>query len=49
MWSYEDHSRGGKRYVLFDKTNSVVEHDTQEEEFEFGLVRKDLSHSKLHS
>jgi len=28
---------------LFDKTNSVVEHDTQEEEFEFGLVRKDLS------
>jgi len=32
-------SRGGKR---FDVTNSVVEHDTQEEELELGLVRKDL-------
>jgi len=28
---------------LFDETNSMVEHDTQEEEFELGLVRKDLS------
>ena len=36
-------SRGGKRYVLFDETNSVVEHDTQDEEFELGLVRKVLS------
>ena len=36
-------SRGGKRYVLFDETNSVIEHDTQEEVFELGLVRKDLS------
>ena len=36
-------SRGGKRYILFDETNSVVEHDTQEVEFELGLVRNDLS------
>jgi len=35
-------SRRGRRYVLFDETNSVVEYDTQEEEFELGLVRKDL-------
>jgi len=28
---------------LFDETNSVVEHDIQDEEFELGLVRKDLS------
>jgi len=39
-------SRGGKRYVLFEETNSVVGHDTQEEEFELGLVRKDLSLSQ---
>jgi len=36
-------NRGGKRYVLFDETNSLVEYDTQEEEFELGLVRKDVS------
>ena len=36
-------SRGGKRYVLFDETNSMVEHDAHEEELELGLVRKDLS------
>jgi len=30
-------------HVLFDETNFVVEHDMQDEEFELGLVRKDLS------
>jgi len=30
-------------HVFFDETNSVVEHDTQDEEFKLGLVRKDLS------
>ena len=30
-------------HVLFDETNSVVEHDTQDEEFELSLVRKELS------
>ena len=30
-------------HVLFDETNSLIEHDTQDEEFELGLVRKDLS------
>ena len=29
-------------HVLFDETNSLIEHDTQDEEFELGLVRKDL-------
>jgi len=28
---------------LFDETNSLIEHDTQDEEFELGLVRKYLS------
>ena len=28
---------------MFDETDFVVEHDTQEEEFELGLMRKDLS------
>ena len=27
-------------HVLFDETNSVNEHDTQDEEFELGIVRK---------
>lgn len=27
---------------MFDETNSMIEHDMQDEEFEFGLVRKDL-------
>ena len=30
-------------HVLFDESNSLIKHDTQEEEFELGLVRKDLS------
>ena len=30
-------------HILFDETNSLIEHDTQDEEFELGLVRKDLS------
>ena len=30
-------------HVLFDETNSLIEHDTQDEEFELDLVRKDLS------
>jgi len=30
-------------HVLFDETNSVIEHDIQDEEFKLGLVRKDLS------
>ena len=30
-------------HVLFDETNSLIEHDTQEEEFELGLMRKDFS------
>ena len=30
-------------HLLFDETNSLIEHDTQDEEFEHGLVRKDLS------
>jgi len=28
--------------VLFDETNSLIENDTQDEEFELGLIRKDL-------
>jgi len=28
---------------LFDETNSMIEHDMQDEEFELGLVRKDLT------
>ena len=36
-------SGGGKRYVLFDETNSMIEHDMRDEEFELGLVRKDLT------
>jgi len=30
-------------HVLFDETNFVIEHDTQDEEFELGLMRKDFS------
>jgi len=30
-------------HELFDETNSVVEHDTHNEEFELGFVRKDIS------
>jgi len=29
-------------HVLFDKTNSLIEHDTHDEEFKLGRVRKDL-------
>jgi len=29
-------------HVLFDETNSLIENDAQDEEFELGLVRKDL-------
>ena len=29
-------------HVLFDETNSLVENDAQDEEFELGLARKDL-------
>jgi len=28
---------------LFDETNSLIEHDTQDEEFELGVMRKDFS------
>jgi len=28
---------------LLDKIDSLIEHDTQDEEFELGLVKKDLS------
>jgi len=34
---------GGRVHVLFDETNSFVEHDTQDEEFELTLMRKYLS------
>jgi len=36
-------------HVLFDETNYVVKHDTQDEEYELGLVRKDVSltHSSI--
>ena len=30
-------------HVLFDENNSLIEHDTQDEEFELGLMRKDFS------
>ena len=30
-------------HVLFDETNSLIEHDTQDEEFKLGLVSKELS------
>ena len=30
-------------HVLFDKTNSLIEHDTQDEEFEHRYIRKDFS------
>jgi len=30
-------------HVLFDGTNSLIEHDTQDEEFELSFMRKDLS------
>jgi len=30
-------------HVLFNESNSLVEHDVQDEEFELGLVRKDSS------
>ena len=29
-------------HVLFDKTNSLIENDAQDEEFELDLARKDL-------
>jgi len=29
-------------HVLFNETNSLIEHDTQDEEFELGLMRKDF-------
>ena len=29
-------------HVLFDETNSLIENNAQDEEFELGLVRKDL-------
>jgi len=29
-------------HVLFDETNSLIKNDTQDEEFELGLVRKGL-------
>ena len=29
-------------HVLFDETNSLIKHDTQDEEFELGLMRKDF-------
>ena len=28
--------------VLFDETNSLIEHDAQDDEYELGLMRKDL-------
>ena len=30
-------------YVLFDETNSLIEHDAQDEEYELGLMRKGFS------
>jgi len=30
-------------HILFDESNSFVEHDVQDEEFELGLIRKDAS------
>ena len=30
-------------HVLFDETNSLIEHDAQHEEFELGLMRKDFA------
>jgi len=30
-------------HVLFDETNSLTKHDTQDVEFELGFMRKDLS------
>jgi len=30
-------------HVLFDETNSLIEHDTQDKAFELGLMRKDFS------
>ena len=30
-------------HALFDETNSLIEHDTQDKEFELGLMRKYLS------
>jgi len=29
-------------HVLFDETNSLVENDAQDEEYELGLARRDL-------
>jgi len=34
-------SRGGKRHVLFDETNSLIENDVQGQDFDLGLARKD--------
>jgi len=36
-------SRGGKRHVLFDESNSLIENDVQDEDFNLGLARKDNS------
>ena len=30
-------------HVLFDETNSLIEHDTQDEKLELGLMRRDFS------
>jgi len=30
-------------HALFDETNSLIEHDKQDEEFKLGLMRKHLS------
>jgi len=30
-------------HILFDETNSLIEYDVQDEEYELGLVRKDFS------
>ena len=29
-------------HILFDETNSLVENDAQDEDFELGFVRKDI-------
>jgi len=32
---------------LFDETNSLIEHDAQDEEYELRLVRKDLTFTQI--
>ena len=34
-------------HALFNETNSLIEHDTQEKELELGLVRKDFSLTQI--